>query len=97
MREIIDIFEVVLKKDMEIPLTQQEQIFLNSMDETVRDAVTELINNPSYIDEVEKNCRNIILKFKSSQEEQDSVKKRCEEKIENLKSRSHSEYHPKQK
>lgn len=97
MKEIIDIFEVVLKKDIGIPLTQHEQIFFDNMDETIIDVVAELINTPSYIDEVEKSCRSIISKSKSSQEEQDSIKKRCEEKIESLKSKNYSEYHSLQK
>lgn len=97
MREIIDIFEVVLKKDMKISLTKQEQSFYDSLDETIKDAVIELINTPSYIDEVEKTCRSIILKSKASQEEQRDIKEKCEERIKSLKSKNYSQSHPIQK
>ena len=81
----LDMIEVVLKKDLKIPLNELEEKCLSNIDEQTKQEIFELVNNCAYLDEI-KNLVEHIKKTSLflSVEEQDYIKTKCEERIQNL-------------
>ena len=92
MNKKLDIFEVVLKQDIGISLTPYERKFLENIDEEARNTIKELVNNESFLDEIEKTCEHIITESKLDElslSEQEKIKNKCEERIQKVKHPNH--------
>lgn len=77
----IDIIEIFIKNDLDIPLENEEIEWLNNLDDETKKAAIELINNNSYIDEIVKILNKIIIESKNlSDMEQENIKEKCEVK-----------------
>lgn len=92
----IDIFEVALKSDLEITLNLEEKNFLDNLDNDLKKEVFSLINNVTYLDEVERLTASIIRQSSTLPvEQQEVIKSKCIEKIAKLKQpvspKNHSE------
>jgi len=84
-REHIDIIEVFLKKDLDIPLTENEQMLLSSIDEETKESILKLVNSHSYIEELVKVMNKIKEKsIDLSLEEQQLINEKCKMKKQNL-------------
>lgn len=85
MDEKLDIFEIALKNDLEIPLNSSEKEMLTHMDEDVKQEIYDLINNIAFLDELETITKNIIRKSADlSEEEQKYIRMKCQKRICNL-------------
>ena len=81
----IDIMEVILKNDLKIPLTMQEEQLIQTIDEESKEMIRVLFNDDSYKEELIKMCNKIILKLKVSNiKDSDLFIARCMDKISNL-------------
>lgn len=81
----IDIIEVFIKKDLDIPLNKTEIEWLTNLDEEAKRMAIELINNSSYLDEIIKVMNHIIEEsLELSEEEQLTIKEKCELKKKKL-------------
>lgn len=88
MNKKLDVFEVVLKQDIGIPLTPYEKHFLDNIDGEVKNTIKELVGNESFLDEIEKTCEHIIIESQLeglSLIEQEKIKNKCEERIQRVK------------
>lgn len=84
-REHIDIIEVFLKKDLDIPLTANEQEWLSSIDEETKESVLILVNSYSYIEELVKVMNKIQEKsIDLPIEEQQVISEKCKIKKQDL-------------
>ena len=81
----IDIIEVFLKKDLDIPLTEKEKDNFEKMDNEDRETVFDLINSYSYIEELDRVMNNIKEKSSNlSISEQQEIFEKCEMKKQKL-------------
>lgn len=77
-----DIIEVMLKIQLKIPLTEEEEKWINNIDNDIKEATLIVLDDDSYADELLRSIHNILISIGSlSLEEQQYVKARCEEKI----------------
>lgn len=82
----LDIIEIVLKKDLKIPLNELEEKLFNNLDEQIKNDLFDLVNSSSFLDEIENVVENIIKKsYLLPPEEQNYIKTKCNEKIRKLK------------
>lgn len=73
-----DIIEVVLKQNIGIKLTEQEENYLKTIDDEVENTIMVLINDSSYLDEVIKLLDHIIQKSSNLPiDEQNVIKEKC--------------------
>lgn len=83
--EHIDIIEVFLKKDLDIPLTETEKNWYDNMDDETKQSVFALVNNISYLEELIKVMEKIKSKaIHLPKEEQQKIQEKCEEKKHSL-------------
>lgn len=83
--EKIDIMEVILKSDLKIPLTIQEEKSIENIDEESKNMIRAVFNDYSYREELIKMCNKIILKLQSNSiKDSDLFIARCKDKIANI-------------
>jgi len=88
-REHVDIVEVFLKKDLDIPLTEVEEKQFNSMDDDARQTLFELVNNSSYIEELVRLINKINNDSSSLPiEEHQIIQEKCDRKKQKLENSS---------
>lgn len=80
-----DIIEVFLKKELDIPLTKDEEKWFNEFDDDTKKTVFELLNSISYLEEIV----NVVNRLKQKNlnlpiEEQMIINEKCEEKLKKL-------------
>ena len=86
MSNKIDLFEVVLKDDLDILLTPAERVYLDEMEDEIKQPIYLLVNNDAFLDQIEDCIEKIIRKASVlSEEEQKYISQKCEERIRNLR------------
>lgn len=81
-----DIIEIVLKKDLQLPLTPVEETELSNMDNEVIEELLKLVNSSIFLEDVTQLTERIIKEAKLlSIDEQEYIKTKCEERIKKLK------------
>lgn len=80
-----DIIEVMLKKELKIPLSKEESEWLSQVDEETKESIKMIINESSYEDEIIRLMNHILEKSLTlPEEEQQYIKNRCCEKKKQL-------------
>lgn len=80
-----DIIEVMLKKELKIPLSKEESEWLSQVDEETKESIKMIINESSYEDEIIRLMNHILEKSLTlPKEEQQYIKNRCYEKKKQL-------------
>ena len=82
----IDLFEVILKDDLDISLSPTEKGYLDSLEDEVKEPIYILINSDSFLDQIEGYTKSIIEKSTElPTEEQQYIIRKCKERIRHLK------------
>ncbi len=83
-----DVLEVILKNDLRLPLEKKEEEWLKQIDDETKESFIDLLNSPSFLEEIKDLSENIIAKsLKFTEEEQEIIRKKCEERIKQLEGR----------
>lgn len=83
-----DVLEVILKNDLRLPLEKKEEEWLKQIDDETKESFIDLLNSPSFLEEIKDLSENIIAKsLKFTEEEQEIIRKKCEERIKQLEER----------
>lgn len=81
-----DLIEVILKQNLNIPLTDSELQWLDTIDDTTKNTVCDLIHDSSYYDEVLKLLDCLMKRAENlPYEEQIDIKNKCMSKKKELK------------
>lgn len=81
----VDIMEVILKEELQIPLTIEEQSSFKTIDEESKEMIRDLLNDNSYKEEILKIYDNILTKIQLMDIcDKDLYIARCKDKIANL-------------
>lgn len=81
----IDIIEVILKDELQIQLTREEQESFKTIDEESKDMIRDLLNDNSYKEEILKMCRKILTEIQlMDRKDRDLYEARCKDRIVNL-------------
>lgn len=80
-----DMIEIVLKKDLKIPLDDLEEKWLSHIDEQIKNELFDLVNNSVFLDEIKEVIEHIVRKSVTlPKEQQDYIKAKCQERIQKL-------------
>lgn len=82
----LDLIETILKDDLEISLSSEENTLINELDDDIKKEIYDLVKNPMFIDDIELITKSIIFKSHNlSLEQQQYIKTKCEERVKKLK------------
>lgn len=80
-----DIIELMIKKELAIPLTTTEQAYFDDLDDEIKNLTLMLTHDYSYRDEIIRVIENINLDpLTLSEPDKQSIKNRCNNKIKQL-------------
>ena len=76
-----DLIEIVLKKELDIKLSEDELIFYDGIDNDIKETIVNLLNDFLYSKEINRAINNILSKSNNySPEQYKEIKEKCEAK-----------------